>query len=185
MIVEDLPKRIYMCNEPDVLFEMMCKEDNEILVNYFNLQQEILFRTDKENLNRLNNNFKILHNQLVNFNLLPMFYELYFYISLKLEDYKSANKYLRSFSFCIEKIKNSNLQVETFIDTLEKNFRGCKLMINLHTPYKENGKKDTLIKFFMSEEFGKIQKEINIRVLMRLMRVKRPTSLNYLKHNND
>lgn len=181
MIIDDLPLKGYGYYDIDEIYQILIKEDAEILGYYFKNLYEIIFKTDEENIIKLRNNLNLLQKQMINFSLLPMFYELNFYISLKFENYKLANMYLRSFAFCIKRIKKIYKNIEN-IGKLEKNFKTCQDRINLYTPFKEKGNKDSLIKFFICEDLEKIQKEINIRVLMRTNLITRATALKYIKN---
>lgn len=182
MIVEDLKKMIYSCSGPEQNYKMMCNEDENFLLKYLGLKREVLFETDKPNLIKLSGIFNHVHKQLINFNTLPMFYEMSFYINFALGNFDLANKYLRSFAACIEKFKSTNPNIKEVLNNLEEVFNYGKKMLKEHSSYNEKGIKDTLVKFFASEDYTILQREINIRILMRTFSVSRNTALGYLNN---
>lgn len=183
MIIDDLPLIAYGYYELDEIYQILIKEDNEILGHYFRNLDEIIFRTDEENIIKLRDNLDFLHKQLINFNLLPLFYELYFYVSIRLNNYKSANKYLRSFAYCIKELKKISSKEQNFRN-LENHLEKCQNIINTHNLFEKRESKDTLIKFFCTKDLEILKKEMSIRVFMRASLITRPTALKHFKNMN-
>lgn len=170
-----------------VTLNIMADEDENLLAYYFKNQKEILFKATTEDLIKLQNVFSDINEKIVNLSCLPMYYEVSFYIYLSLKDFDNACKYLRSFKYCINKIsllKEKDEKSQIYLEVLEKHFQNCTTMINLHTTYKEVGKKDSLTKYFLSEDYEKIEKELKIRMLIRQLKVTRNTVLSYFRNCN-
>lgn len=186
MIIENFPENIiYISDDNAVTLNMMTDKDEYFLVYYFKNQKEIFFGTTIEDLVKLQNIFKAFNKNIVNFSCLPIYYEVFFYISLSLENFDDACKYLRSFKYCINKIElleDKDEKSHLYLEALKKHYKNCLTMINIFTTYKETGNKDSLTKYFLSEDYVSIEKELKIRMLMRQLKVSRTTVLSYFKN---
>lgn len=188
MIIKHLSDcTFHISYENAVALNIMADEDENLLVYYFKNRKEILFKTTTEDLIKLQNVLIDINEKIVNFSSLPMYFEVSFYIYLSLKDFDNACKYLRSFKYCINKIsllKEKDEKSQLYLEVLEKHFENCRAMINLYATYKETGKKDSLTKYFLSENYERIEKELKIRMLIRQLRVTRNTVLGYYRNYN-
>lgn len=194
MIVDDFVEQIYHANhfgsednEDDDSTQIALKiseDDEKVIVKYFHLKHEILLlKADDENLDKLKGIFERLNDVLINFNLLPTYYEVYICISYALKDYDSCQKYLRSLKACmdkLEKVKDDGNSV-LLLEKITTNYNTYIKMLKDKTVLVEKGSKDTLVKHFLTDDFEATGKEIQIRIIMKQGRVGRATAIKYLK----
>jgi len=186
MKVEDYIEQIYPSNhftDSTQIALNISKDDEEILVKYFHLRQDILLETDRENLDKLKSIYERLNQVLINFNLLPVYYEVYFCIYFALKDYDSCQKYLRSLKTCmnkLEKIKNDKESL-LLLEVISKNYNNYLNLLKGKTDFNENGSKDSLVKHYLTDDLESTAKEIQLRIIMKQGRVGRATAIKHLK----
>ncbi len=181
---EDL-KKLY---PPKIsIIEELQEKDKEIILADFKIKKEIILSIRYDELKKLNVIYDRLGEILINFKLLPMYFELYFCINYGMQDIDTAIKYLRSLKVCIDKFENLEDDAKEsediiFFEKTTKNYIHYIELLKLEYNYSEYGKKDRNINYYLpEEEFVELtKKEIAIRILMRKGKLTRIKAIEFI-----
>lgn len=166
-------------------------KDKKVIVADFENKITIISNTKYEELRKLNIVYEELNGLLVDFSLLPMYYELFFCIKYGMQDIDASLNYLRSLKTCMDKFDNlaDELKKEEdilFFEKAKNNYPHYIELIKLEYNYSEYGRRDSNLKYYLpdEEEFISLTKrEIAIRVLMRKGKLTRSQAYDFIdKH---
>ena len=184
MIFDENILNDFFTYKDDGLQEFINKDREIILRNYYK-KVTLLTSTDKEELENIYMLFSQLRGVIVDFDLLPFYYEVAFCLNYRKHKILNAVKYLRSLKTCINKFYSLDNHEAYKIEDMEKirsNYRNYIKLINLEYNYQELGERDLNIKFYLPEIELKelLEKEITIRCLMRKAKINRCEATSYL-----
>lgn len=173
-------------SEKDYILEQSKKKDRELIIDFYADKVNFFSSIDKDNLNNSYQMLNKLNGIIVDFDLLPYYYEISFCLNYRLHKTTNALIYLRSLKTCINNFFSLEIHEEYKIEEMEKiknNYANYIKIIELEQKYEQLGKRDINLKYYLPESELKelLDKELITRCLIRKFQLTRCQTIECLK----